>query len=265
MKTSVALKASIKPSIKKEHIMIEQTLTQLRQLKLSGMANALASQIEQPGTYEALSFEERVQLLTDSEQLDRNQRKQQRLLKAARLKIDANPKDIDYQHPRGLQQAMMATLLQLEWINKSQNLLITGPCGSGKTYIACALAHAACMKGYRVKYYRLSRLLLELTQSKADGSYSKALQALSKLDLMVLDDWGLEPLNAAQRNDLMEIMDDRHGCSSTVMISQLPTDQWYQAIGDNTLADAILDRLMHNAHRIKLKGESMRKLQSIID
>lgn len=245
--------------------MIEQTLTQLRQLKLSGMANALVNQIEQPGTYEALCFEERLQLLTDSEQLDRNQRKQQRLLKAARLKIDANPKAIDYQHPRGLQQSMMANLLQLGWINKSQNLLITGPCGSGKTYIACALAHAACMQGYRVKYYRLSRLLLELTQSKADGSYSKALQALSKLDLMALDDWGLEPLNAAQRNDLMEIMDDRHGCSSTVMISQLPTDQWYQAIGDNTLADAILDRLMHNAHRIKLKGESMRKLQSIID
>jgi DNA replication protein DnaC len=265
MKTSVALKTSIKPSTDKEHIMIEQTLTQLRQLKLSGMANALASQIEQPGTYEALSFEERVQLLTDSEQLDRNQRKQQRLLKAARLKIDANPKAIDYQHPRGLQQAMMAKLLQLEWMNKNQNLLITGPCGSGKTYIACALAHAACMKGYRVKYYRLSRLLLELTQSKADGSYSKALQALSKLECLILDDWGLEPMNAAQRNDLMEIMDDRHGCSSTVMISQLPTDQWYQSIGDNTLADAILDRLMHNAHRIKLKGESMRKLQSIID
>lgn len=245
--------------------MIEQTITQLRQLKLSGMANALLSQIEQSGTYEGLSFEERLQLLTDSEQLDRTQRKQQRLLKAAKLKIDANPKDIDYQHPRGLKQSLVASLLQSDWINKNQNLLVTGPCGSGKTYIVCALAHAACMKGYRVKYYRLSRLLLELTQTKADGSYSKALQALSKLDMLILDDWGLEPLKAAQRNDLMEIMDDRHGCTSTVIISQLPTDQWYQSIGDNTLADAILDRLMHNAHRIKLKGESMRKLQSIID
>lgn len=245
--------------------MIEQTITQLRQLKLSGMANALFNQNEQPGTYEGLSFEERLQLLTDSEQLDRSQRKQQRLLKAAKLKIAANPKDIDYQHPRGLKQSMIANLLQSGWINKNQNLLMTGPCGSGKTYIACALAHAACMKGYRVKYYRLSRLLLELTQTKADGSYSKALQTLSKLDMLILDDWGLEPLKAAQRNDLMEIMDDRHGSSSTVIISQLPTDQWYQSIGDNTLADAILDRLMHNAHRIKLKGESMRKLQSVID
>jgi DNA replication protein DnaC len=262
MKISVALKASIKH---KEKLMIEQTIIQLRQLKLSGMANALINQNEQPGTYEGLSFDERLQLLTDSEQMDRSQRKQQRLLKAAKLKIDANPKDIDYQHPRGLKQSMIANLLQSDWINKYQNLLVTGPCGSGKTYIACALAHAACMKGYRVKYYRLSRLLLELTQTKADGSYNKALQTLSKLELLILDDWGLEPLKAAQRNDLMEIMDDRHGSTSTVIISQLPTDQWYQSIGDNTLADAILDRLMHNAHRIKLKGESMRKLQSIID
>jgi len=245
--------------------MIEQTITQLKQLRLSAMANALVSQTEQPGTYQGLSFEERLQLLTDSELLDRNQRKQQRLLKAAKLKINANPRDIDYQHPRALNQSMIANLLQSDWIEKHQNLLITGPCGSGKTYIACALAHAACMKAYRVKYTRLSRLLMELTQSKADGSYSKALQTLSKLDLLIIDDWGLEPLTAPHRNDLMEIMDDRHGSSSTLMISQLPTDQWYQSIGDNTLADAILDRLMHNAHRIKLKGESMRKKQSIID
>lgn len=245
--------------------MIEQTINQLKQLRLSAMATAFISQTEQPGTYEGLSFEERLQLLTDSELLDRNQRKQQRLLTAAKLKINANPRDIDYQHPRGLKQSMIANLLQGDWLDKHQNLLITGPCGSGKTYIACALAHAACMKAYRVKYTRLSRLLMALTQSKADGSYCKALQTLAKLDLLIIDDWGLEPLKAAQRNDLMEIMDDRHGSSSTLMISQLPTDQWYQAIGDNTLADAILDRLMHNAHRIKLKGESMRKKQRIID
>ena len=245
--------------------MIEQTLTQLRQLKLSGMAKALLSQEEQPGTYYDLPFAQRLQLLTDSEQLERTQRKQQRLLKAARLKLAANPQEIDYQHPRGLKQSVMASLLQLDWITKQQNLLVTGPCGSGKTYLACALAHAACMNGYAVKYYRLSRLLLELNQTKADGSYPKALQSLSKLDLLILDDWGLEALQAVHRNDLMEIMDDRHGSSSTLIISQLPTDQWYQSIGDNTLADAILDRLMHNAHRIKLKGESMRKSQSSVD
>ena len=242
--------------------MLEQTLSQLRQLKLTGMANALAGQIEQPNTYQDLPFEQRLQLLADSEVQDREQRKQQRLLKAAKFKLAANARDIDYQHPRGLKQAVMASLLHCDWINKAQNLLVTGPCGSGKTYIACAMGHTACMKGYSVKYYRLSRLMLELTQAKADGSYSKALQSLAKLDCLIIDDWGLEPLKAAQRNDLMEIMDDRHECSSTIMISQLPTDQWYQSIGDNTLADAILDRLMHNAHRIKLKGESMRKLQS---
>ena len=244
--------------------MLSQTITELRQLKLRGMANALVDQAEQPGTYEALSFEERIQLLADSESLERNQRKQQRLLKTAKFKLAANAKAIDYQHPRGLKQAMVASLLPCDWIEKSQNLLVTGPCGSGKTYIACALGHTACMKGYSVKYYRLSRLLLELMQAKADGSYSKALQSLAKVDLLILDDWGLEPLTAAQRNDLMEIMDDRHESSSTSVISQLPTDQWYQSIGDNTLADAILDRLMHNAHRITLKGESMRKLNSIL-
>jgi len=239
--------------------MLEQTMTQLKQLRLSGMVHALICQIEQPGTYEALSFEERLQLLTNNEVQDREHRQQQRLLKAARFKLAAHAKDIDYQHSRGLKQALMASLLQCDWLSKSQNLLLTGPCGSGKTYLACALGHTACMKGHRVKYYRLSRLLLELSQTKADGSYVKALQAIAKLDCLILDDWGLEPLTAAQRNDLLEIMDDRHGSSSTVVISQLPTDQWYQSIGDNTLADAILDRLMHNAHRISLKGESLRK------
>ncbi len=151
--------------------MIEQTITQLRQLKLSGMANALVSQQEQPNTYDGLPFEERLQLLADSEYQDRENRKQQRLLKAAKLKLAANSNDIDYQHPRGLKQSMMASLLQCDWLNKSQNLLITGPCGSGKTYLACAMGHTACMKAYSVKYYRLSRLMLELTQAKADGTY----------------------------------------------------------------------------------------------
>jgi len=242
--------------------MIQQTLTQLKELRLSGMATALAQQLEQPNTYDGLSFEERLQLLTDNEAQDRKNRQQQRLLKAAKFKLSAHAQDIDYLHPRGLMQSLMASLLQCDWINKGQNLLITGPCGSGKTYLACALGETACLKGYSVKYYRISRLMLALNQAKADGSYSKALQALAKLDCLIIDDWGLEPLNAAQRNDLMEIMDDRHGNTSTLIMSQLPTDQWYQSIGDNTLADAILDRLMHNAHRIKLKGESMRKIQS---
>ncbi len=244
--------------------MIQQTLTQLRHLKLNGMADALLMQTEQPGNYDNLSFEERIALLATSEQHERESRKQTRLLKAAKLKIHANAQDIDYTQPRGLKQTKMASLLSCEWLSKHQNLLLTGPCGSGKTYLACAIAHTACMKHYSVRYYRLSRLLLALTQSKADGTYTKTLNQLAKVNMLILDDWGLKPLKSAQRNDLMEIMDDRNGSSSTVIISQLPTDQWYESIGDNTLADAILDRLMHNAYRINLKGESMRKLQSTL-
>ena len=238
----------------------ENILSQLRQLKLSGMAIAIQSQIEQPGTYEGLSFEERIQFLIDQELTERSQRKQQRLIRAAKFKIQAHAQAIDYHHPRGLKQSQMASLLQCDWIAKGQNLLLSGPCGSGKTWLSCAIGHSACMKRYSVRYYRISRLLLELTQSKADGSYSKFLNALNKFQWLILDDWGLEPLKAAQRNDLLEIMDDRHGSLATTMISQLPTDQWYHSIGDNTLADAILDRLMHNSHRLNLKGESMRKI-----
>lgn len=240
--------------------MTTQTLTALRQLKLPGMAAALQSQLEQAGTYEGLAFTERLALLVEQECISREQRKQQRLIRQARFKLAATVQDIDYQHPRNLARPQMARLAQGEWIERAQNLLLTGPCGSGKTYIACALGHSACLRGYSTRYYRLSRLLLELTQAKADGSYHKQLRQLAKVQLLIIDDWGLDALKPAERHDLMEIMDDRHGHTSTVMISQLPTDQWYASIGDNTLADAILDRLMHNAHRLQLKGESMRKI-----
>lgn len=237
------------------------TLTRLRGLRLGGMAQALERQQEQMGTYDGLPFLERLALLVEQECLEREHRKQERLVRQARFKLRATVQDIDYQHPRNIKQAQLAQLAQGEWIERAQNLLVTGPCGSGKTYLACAVGHNACLQGFSARYYRLSRLLLELTQAKADGSYQKLLAQIAKIDVLLIDDWGLEPLTAAQRNDLMEIMDDRHGSKSTVMISQLPTDQWYAAIGDNTLADAILDRLMHNAHRLPLKGESMRKKQ----
>jgi DNA replication protein DnaC len=242
-----------------------QTLQQLRQLKLSGMAEALSRQLEQANTYDNLSFIERMQLLLDEENLTRKNRKQERLIRQARFKLKASIQDVDYQHPRNISQSQIAQLAQADWINKGQNLLITGPCGSGKTYLACAIGHNACLHELTVKYFRLSRLLLMLTQAKADGTYHKQLNQLAKVQLLIIDDWGLEPLKPAHRNDLMEIMDDRHGSTSTMVISQLPTDQWYAGIGDNTLADAILDRLMHNAHRLQLKGESMRKKKGLVD
>jgi DNA replication protein DnaC len=237
------------------------TISRLHDLRLGAMAQALQRQQEQVGTYGGLSFMERLGLLVEQECLERDHRKQNRLIRQARFKLNATVPDIDYQHRRNIEPSQIAQLAQGEWIERAQNLLITGPCGSGKTYLACAVGHNACLQGHSVRYYRLSRLLLALTQAKADGSYQKQLTLLAKIRVLIIDDWGLEALNAAQRNDLMEIMDDRHGHQSTVMISQLPTDEWYAAIGDNTLADAILDRLMHNAHRLKLTGESMRKIR----
>lgn len=239
--------------------MINQTLSRLRSLHLTGMADALSLQLEQPGTYDSLSFEERLALLVEQEDSERNNKRLARLLRAARFKLAARIEDIDYEHPRGLKNSQIATLASGDWLNKHRNLLITGSCGSGKSYLGCALGHMACLKGYSVRYYRTSRLLEELTLSHGDGSYSKQLRQLARTDLLILDDWGLEPLTQQQRNDLLEIMDDRHNHSSTLVTSQLPTRQWHSSIGDETLADAILDRLMHNAHRLTLKGESMRK------
>ncbi|EKC3541258.1 IS21-like element helper ATPase IstB [Salmonella enterica] len=245
--------------------MAHTLMKQLSDLKLTGMVSALAIQIEQPGTYEDLSFKERLALLVSRESLERDQRKQKRLLQKARLRLEASVHDIDYQPARNLERSRIAQLSQSEWVLRGQNLLITGPCGCGKTYVGCALGNNACHQGYSVQYWRLSRLLGELIHGRADGSYRKQLSQLSKIQLLILDDWGLEPLQATQRNDLLELMDDRYGKSATIMISQLPTEEWYGCVGDNTLADAILDRLMHNAQRLEMKGESMRKRLAQVD
>ena len=241
--------------------MSAQTLNRLREMKLSGMAHALEHQQQQVSTFEGLSFTDRLDLLLEREQLLRENRKQNRLIQQAQFKLQACVQQIDYGHGRNIKKDVVARLAQCDWIERHQNLLLTGPCGSGKTYLACAVGHAACLRDYKVRYFRMSRLFLELTQAKADGSYGKLLRQLSRVSVLILDDWALEPLQPSHRHDLMEILDDRHGSSSTVVISQLPSDQWYDSIGENTLADAILDRLMHNAHCLKLDGrESMRKV-----
>lgn len=245
--------------------MMAQLQNRLRTLRLTGMADALTQQQEQPDTYDSLSFPERLSLLVNQEDTERNNKRLARLLRSARFKLAARMENIDYEHPRGLNKSQAATLASGDWLGKHRNLLMTGPCGSGKSYLACALGHNACLQGYSVRYYRLSRLLDELTIAHGDGSYSKRLLQLEKTDLLILDDWGLEPLTQQQRNDLLEIMDDRHEKSSTLVASQLPTTEWHSSIGDATLADAILDRLMHNAHRLNLKGESMRKKLGQLD
>lgn len=242
-----------------------QTLATLRSLKLTGMAEALEQQLAQPATHEELGFEQRLALLVDQEKMYRNNNKIARLLKAAKLKLQAYPEDIDYRHPRGLNKSQFADLLSSHWIHQHHNVLLTGPTGCGKTYLGCALATQACRHGLSVRYFRTSRLFESLSIAHGNGRFPKLIQQLAKMDVLLLDDWGLEKMTLGQRNDLLEIMEDRHGLRSTLITSQLPIEQWHKAIGDATLADAILDRLLHNSHKIKLKGESMRKVMSKIN
>jgi len=240
----------------------EQCLKQLRTLKLSGMAQSLELQCSQPHTYDDLGFDERLGIMVSQELTSRADKRLQRLLKSARFKVAATIDDIDYAHPRGLKKSQVAALLTCEWITKKQNMVITGPTGCGKTFLACAIGHHACHHNISVRYYRATRLFEALTISHGDGSYLKFINQIAKADLLVIDDWGLETLTQSQRNDLLEIMEDRHGSKSTIVTSQLPLTKWHHFIGDATLADAILDRLLHNAHKLELKGESMRKMMS---
>lgn len=234
------------------------TLDKLQALKFIGMAKALTEQMALPDIDE-LSFEERLGLLVDREMTEREDRRLKTRLRQAKLKQSACIEDIDYRQPRGLDKSLIRDLSQCQWISRHLNLLITGPTGVGKTWIACALANKACREGYTAHYVRLPRLLQELPIAKGDGTYPTLLSRLAKLDVLILDDWGLIKLVAEQRRDLLEILEDRHDSKSTIVTSQLPLDKWHQIIGDPTLADAILDRLVHNAYKIDLKGESMRK------
>jgi len=237
-----------------------QLIQQLRTLRVPGMVEALEQQLEQPATHSDLSFEERLGLMVDRETTHRSNNKVERLLKAAKLKLQAYPEDINYTHPRGLDKSKFASLLSGQWIEHHQNVLITGATGCGKTYLGCVLATQACRQGYSVRYFRSSRLLEQLSIAHGDGRFTKLLNQLAKTDVLVLDDWGLESLTLGQRNDVLELMEDRHGNRSTLITSQVPIQKWHAAIGDPTLADAILDRLLHNAHRLELNGESMRRL-----
>jgi DNA replication protein DnaC len=234
------------------------TLEKLQTLRLSGMCKALIEQMNMPDI-ETLSFEERLGLLADREITEREDRRLKTRLRQAKLKHNACIEDVDYRAPRGLDKALILQLASCRWVHEGLNLIINGPTGVGKTWIACAMAQKACREGYTALYLRLPRLFEELSLAHGDGRFPKLMAAFAKTDLIVLDDWGLAKLTAEQRRDLLELLDDRHGNRSTLVTSQLPVEHWHETIGDPTLADAILDRLIHNAYRIKLKGESMRK------
>jgi len=234
------------------------TLDKLQQLKLTGMRRALLDQATLPEVA-AIPFEERLGLLVDRELTERNNRRMQMRLRAAKLKQNTALEDIDFKSPRGLDRSLILKLADCDWVSTHLNILISGPTGVGKTWLACALAHKACREGYSALYARIPRLLQELDVGRADGRYAKVMRQLAKTDVLVLDDWGLATLTDQHRRDLLEILDDRYNLRATLITSQLPVSNWHEAVGDPTLADAILDRVVHNAYKINLSGNSMRK------
>lgn len=242
-------------------MLVHPTIESLKKLRLLSMAKALEDQSNQP-QIESMGFEERLGLIVDCEICDRETRKLQTRLRKAALKQEASIEDINYKASRGIDRKLILSLSSCQWTKRHRNVLIVGATGTGKTYLACALAHKACLEGNTVYYSRLPRLLPELALTRGDGSYNKKMKQLAKIDVLILDDWGIAPLTDEQRRDLLELLDDRHEKSSTIVTSQLPIKLWHEAIGDKTLADAILDRLVHNAYRLELKGDSMRKYRA---
>jgi DNA replication protein DnaC len=240
-------------------MMTHHTLQQLRALRLDGLARAFEEQLTLPAAA-ALSFEERFGLLIDQEVTWRDNKRRERLLKQAKLKFpNACLEDLDTRPGRGLDRRLIATLSHGDWLRQAQSLLIGGATGTGKTWLACAFGQQACRQGFSVLYRRLPRLLESLRIAHGDGSFGRLLAQLARIDLLILDDWALTPLAPTARHDLLEVIDDRVGTRSTLITSQVPIDHWHGWLNDPTLADALLDRLVHRSHRLTLKGESPRK------
>lgn len=237
---------------------MHQTIEKLSQMKLHTMATAFQEQFEKP-SLDSLSFEDRFAMIVDREWSSREDRKLTKRLKEARLRTPATVEDIDYQHPRGLDKSVIRSLASCQWIRSHQNVIVTGPTGIGKTYLSEAFANKACREGFTAVRYRSTRLFGELEIARGDGSYFRLLSKLAKFDLLAIDDWPAEALTEQERRHFMEVMEDRHGLKSTLITSQYPVSKWHDLIGEPTMADAILDRIVHNSHKIPLKGESMRK------
>jgi DNA replication protein DnaC len=236
-------------------------LEKLQNLRFYGMLSALEEQM-QMHDIDKLSFEDRLGLLVDREMTERENRRLKTRLGKAKLRQNACVEDVDLRHPRGLDKILFMQLAEGRYLKEHNNVLIIGPTGVGKTYLACALAQKACRQGSTARYFRLPRLLHDLSIAKADGRYDNLLKSIARTDLLVLDDFGLAKFIKEQRHDILEILEDRHGLRSTMVTSQLPVKHWHEIIADPTLADAILDRLVHNAYKLILKGDSMRKKQT---
>jgi len=238
-----------------------QTLEKLEALGLAAMAAGLAEQLSAPGTYDELSFADRLGLLVDKEADARDSRRLAARLKAAKLRYPAAVEDIDFKAPRGLDRSVILALAQGSWVREHHNLLLTGPTGCGKSFLACALANAAVRQGHTALYVRTPRLLDDLALGRADGRYARTLSQLARVSLVVLDDFLLSPAPVEACRDLFEVIEDRSGLRSTLVASQLPVDKWHPSMADPTLADAVLDRVCQAAHRVALRGASMRKRQ----